>query len=361
MKNNKSRKTIPERDLKMLWGKAGNRCAICRKELVHDRINSDPDVVVGIAAHIIADSPDGPRGSSDLSLDKRHLYNNLILLCMRDSKVIDEQLETYTIDKLNNMKKNHETWVSKKLSSDDIVEGKDLVPVLDVLLPIGYTGGSQGHFHSFSFKNISKETAIDFKWGIRGFGYEWLAPKSVNKQTFSPGDELKDLEFPLSSQDLYTNEIPELYIFMEYKNINGKLFLTRRDLTQQKVPSGAFYVLDVGDFHPATSIMVDNSIISISELYNISQTLLVGCYFEVNLNGETKVITISLGPISIKAWGLSDSQRIRTAIIELGTKLIQKMIKEDRLEDHTIGYEDFDLSKITNGGFEGYKEARDSL
>ncbi len=58
-------------------------------------------------AHIIGDSPKGPRGekrSKELSKD----IGNLILLCPECHKLIDSNVEKYTVEVLKKMKKNHE-------------------------------------------------------------------------------------------------------------------------------------------------------------------------------------------------------------------------------------------------------------
>jgi hypothetical protein len=50
------------RDIKLLWGRAANRCSFpeCRMMLTTEGDNS----LIGENAHIVARSPDGPRGDS---------------------------------------------------------------------------------------------------------------------------------------------------------------------------------------------------------------------------------------------------------------------------------------------------------
>jgi hypothetical protein len=69
------------RDLKILWGRAANRCAICRRELSNDKKNAQDTYPIGEQAHIIAENIEGPRGNSILSAEERASYLNLILLC----------------------------------------------------------------------------------------------------------------------------------------------------------------------------------------------------------------------------------------------------------------------------------------
>ncbi|MCH1643274.1 HNH endonuclease, partial [Paenibacillus timonensis] len=72
--------SISSKTRKMLWGRAANRCAICKIELVMDETETDDESVIGDECHIVAREEDGPRGESILSKEQRDKYNNLILL-----------------------------------------------------------------------------------------------------------------------------------------------------------------------------------------------------------------------------------------------------------------------------------------
>jgi len=114
---------------KLLWGKSGNRCAIeqCRHELIADETETDDESVIGDEAHIIAKSEDGPRGISNLSVEDRDKYDNLILLCRIHHKIVDDQPGKYTVEKLQQIKKEHESWVSKSLTVDQAKLKDELV------------------------------------------------------------------------------------------------------------------------------------------------------------------------------------------------------------------------------------------
>lgn len=111
----------------MLWGRAGNRCAFpeCRIELVMDETETDDPSLIGEECHIIARSPDGPRGDSTFPKEKIDKYENLILMCNVHHKVIDDQPGYYTVESLNEIKKNHEKWVSESLEEYDAVRQRD--------------------------------------------------------------------------------------------------------------------------------------------------------------------------------------------------------------------------------------------
>jgi hypothetical protein len=109
--------SISPTDRKLLWGKAGNRCAVptCRRVLVAEPTETDPEAVIGEEAHIVARSEDGPRGG----LIPRHLldrYDNLVLLCPSCHTMIDKQSESWTRGRLLDVREQHERWVSARLS-----------------------------------------------------------------------------------------------------------------------------------------------------------------------------------------------------------------------------------------------------
>ena len=45
--------------------------------------------LVGEIAHMVAESQDGPRGVSPLTIAQRNSYPNLLLLCLEDHKLVD--------------------------------------------------------------------------------------------------------------------------------------------------------------------------------------------------------------------------------------------------------------------------------
>lgn len=117
---------IRVRTRKLLWGKSANRCnhTECRKplSLEIDKINH---TIIGEECHIVAKKTDGPRGNSNLSKKQRDEYNNLILMCKKHHKIIDDNPQIYTVDILEKMKKEHEEWVNKNLEDLDDVEEID--------------------------------------------------------------------------------------------------------------------------------------------------------------------------------------------------------------------------------------------
>ncbi len=100
-------------DTKLLWGRSGGLCAICKVRLSEDKKTSNGAYPFGEQAHIIAEEQDGPRGKSLLTLEQRNSYPNLILLCPTCHTKIDRAPTEYPIELLHQLKSKHELWFEK--------------------------------------------------------------------------------------------------------------------------------------------------------------------------------------------------------------------------------------------------------
>ena len=126
---------IPLRDQKLLWIKSGNMCAFtdCRRQLAIEVDQSGGTSIVSQEAHIVADSEDGPRGTSPLSQQERNSYPNLILLCLEHHKIVDDHSDTFTVDSLLAMKTAHEQWFSSLRSPADTRRDAQELLMIDIL------------------------------------------------------------------------------------------------------------------------------------------------------------------------------------------------------------------------------------
>jgi len=79
-------------------------------------VSEDGKTILGEVAHIIARSSDGPRGASHLKPDERDSLENLIYLCEKHHKIVDDQPQTFTALKLQQLKEDHERWVKQSIS-----------------------------------------------------------------------------------------------------------------------------------------------------------------------------------------------------------------------------------------------------
>lgn len=104
-----SKTNIPLKVKSDLWFAAHGRCEICNKPLYRDGLTMQ-EVNLSEYAHIIADSPNGPRGDEDLSHLLAQDPSNLILLCRDHHKLIDTAggVKDFGVELLRQIKKEHE-------------------------------------------------------------------------------------------------------------------------------------------------------------------------------------------------------------------------------------------------------------
>jgi len=149
--------TLPK-DIKLLWGASGNRCAICQTQLSYESSSSGVGIPLGEQAHIVAEEPSGPRGNSPLSITERNSYHNLILLCPNDHALIDRDVDAYPTERLYIIKSKHEIWVQQTLAREEARNNPDLIPLSDLLVFLELVKP----FFALLYKPIPKQTAQSF-------------------------------------------------------------------------------------------------------------------------------------------------------------------------------------------------------
>ncbi|KZX11545.1 HNH endonuclease [Methanobrevibacter filiformis] len=101
---------VKEKDIKILYGQAGNQCSMdgCNNELIISKDNSTGEKYqIGEMAHIYPNSNNFVRGNYELDEEDKVNEKNLILLCPKCHKLIDNDPEKYTAEKLLEMKEKH--------------------------------------------------------------------------------------------------------------------------------------------------------------------------------------------------------------------------------------------------------------
>ncbi len=98
--------SVTDKTRKTLWVKAGGRCSMCQQQLVTDaEAAEDEPSVLGEECHIVARSPGGPRAEE---IENPDGYHNLILLCRKHHKQVDDQQAHFTVERLRQLKRDHE-------------------------------------------------------------------------------------------------------------------------------------------------------------------------------------------------------------------------------------------------------------
>ncbi len=110
--------SISPTEQKILQIKSGNRCAFpgCTAVLVKPGAFGTRPVIIGEIAHIVSASPDGPRGNHLLPTGEHDKHMNLVFLCPEHHKTVDDQPQIYSVERLRQMKKEHEEAVEKAVA-----------------------------------------------------------------------------------------------------------------------------------------------------------------------------------------------------------------------------------------------------
>ena len=101
---------FPEAVKRILASRVGNHCSNteCRALTSGPQIDPTKALNVGVAAHITAASPGGPRYEPSLTPEQRSSAENGVWLCQTDAKLIDNDPVRYTVDLLRVWKRDAE-------------------------------------------------------------------------------------------------------------------------------------------------------------------------------------------------------------------------------------------------------------
>lgn len=104
---------------RIIAGRVGYRCSNphCRKPTNGPRVDSDQVLNIGVAAHITAASPGGPRFDESLSVEQRSSIENAIWLCQSCGALVDRDLDRFTVDILRDWKRQAENAASVELAA----------------------------------------------------------------------------------------------------------------------------------------------------------------------------------------------------------------------------------------------------
>ncbi len=98
--------------VKRLFALSGNTCAFpkCTTPIIDKSSGS----VLGEICHIKGDKIGSPRYDASQSNAERQSFDNLILLCAQHHKVVDDDVKSYSVDRLMEMKAAHKPPVGKR-------------------------------------------------------------------------------------------------------------------------------------------------------------------------------------------------------------------------------------------------------
>lgn len=112
--------------------RAGHRCSnpVCRRPTSGPREDPRKSVNIGVAAHITAAAPGGPRYDPELSTDGRSSIANAIWLCQNCAKLVDNDEERFTEALLRQWKEDADKVALKLLTQPDLLCDLSVMPGL---------------------------------------------------------------------------------------------------------------------------------------------------------------------------------------------------------------------------------------
>lgn len=116
------RKPIPLRIQNFVWARAAGRCQYgnCNKLLIGDQISGARNANSAYIGHIVADSPEGPRGDPIQSPLLAQDPDNLMLVCDTHHRVFDrDMLAEHPAEVLLRMKQRHEARIRTVTEIDE--------------------------------------------------------------------------------------------------------------------------------------------------------------------------------------------------------------------------------------------------
>lgn len=112
-----------------LFSMSGNQCAYpgCEQGLFEDLCAT----FYGAICHISAANKEGPRYKPAMTNEERRGYDNLILLCDKHHKQVDNNSENYSVEGLKKMKSEHIESVQNKLNK--IITNESIYTVINAI------------------------------------------------------------------------------------------------------------------------------------------------------------------------------------------------------------------------------------
>src|SRR5262245_37125205 len=161
--------------VKRLFAVSGNRCAFpkCPTPLVDPQSGS----IVGEVCHIKGDKPGAARYDPNQSSEDRHGFDNLLLLCNVHHKVIDDDEAAYTVERLVEMKKDHETRHASQPPVDEATAERFVTVAItnttvkgSVVTTHGQLGGQAAHSitNYYGFPPADESVKLDGKLDSAG-------------------------------------------------------------------------------------------------------------------------------------------------------------------------------------------------
>ena len=214
------RDDFTERTKELLAKRTGYRCSNpdCKKPTVGSNTNKEKSTSIGVAAHITAASPGGPRYNSSLTVDQRSDMDNGIWLCQSCSTLIDKDPDKFTVSLLNKWRTEAEDESFNELMKNypqALKENKP--PILEA--EITWTGTMRRAL-GLSYKNrdVYKE-AIPISLAIWDYSIKWMYEIKISNNSSVPAFNIEIVEEPNANSFTYIERLSKINNIQPYHEI----------------------------------------------------------------------------------------------------------------------------------------------
>lgn len=105
---------LTQQETLLLYGLMASRCAKCKTLVVRESDTSGKAFNLSKRAHMVGRSDAGPRGDADIPARERGDIRNHILLCGTCHDEIDRDVESWPLERLQQLRDEHLAWVASR-------------------------------------------------------------------------------------------------------------------------------------------------------------------------------------------------------------------------------------------------------
>ncbi|XWJ90634.1 hypothetical protein ACRARH_27785 [Phytobacter ursingii] len=144
-----NRDEFTPKTIRTLQERAGCRCSMPGCGVVTigpSEVSPEKSINLGIASHICAAAPDGPRYDPNMTSEARKHIENGIWLCATHSILIDRDVVSYPVEELHRMKKLHEEAIKlENRSGQGFLQHADFIAMGPDIVGLGELLGTSGN------------------------------------------------------------------------------------------------------------------------------------------------------------------------------------------------------------------------
>jgi len=240
MRDNFTKQTID-----ILGKRVGFLCSNprCRKHTVGPNELEDKVTIIGIAAHITAASPGGPRFDENLMEEQRRSVSNGLWLCANCATLIDRNPDRYSKEQLLDWKRSAENEMLNKILGD---QHEGVIPFLEADLIRSFWGRSN---RGYSYKNPIEEhegmmVMVPGNEPIIFWNMHWLYSLTIHNNSSTPAYNISikdagETNFTFLTELNNVNNLPpyqSLDLEARYEHMIESTYKEADKILEEKIP-----------------------------------------------------------------------------------------------------------------------------